>query len=112
MIVQSQVDTRCWLQYTSKTLQCYSHPSFCGRRSARVSVSRLHAPAFNALRAQRRVLWCHAGVGLFFSTSTGHTEDVAGLIKEVIEERNYPIATILPVGNIHVAQKFVCFPFC
>lgn len=34
-------------------------------------------------RSQRKALLCQAQVGLFFSTSTGHTEDVAGLIKEV-----------------------------
>lgn len=33
-------------------------------------------------RTQRKALLCQAQVGLFFSTSTGHTEDVAGLIKE------------------------------
>jgi len=43
-----------------------------------VSVRRLACPA---RRSQRKVLLCNAQVGLFFSTSTGHTEDVAGLIK-------------------------------
>lgn len=33
--------------------------------------------------ARRQSLRCDAGVGLFFSTSTGHTEDVASLIKQV-----------------------------
>ena len=52
------------------------------RRSNRVSTSRLQAPAYPR-KARRGILLCQAGVGLFFSTSTGHTEDVAGLIKEV-----------------------------
>ena len=47
-----------------------------------MSATRLRAPAYTR-NVQRRVLLCRAGVGLFFSTSTGHTEDVAGLIKEV-----------------------------
>lgn len=55
------------------------------RRSNRVSTSRLQAPAYPR-KARRGILLCQAGVGLFFSTSTGHTEDVAGLIKEELGE--------------------------
>ena len=45
-------------------------------RSARLTTRR-------AVALRRKAGVCYAQLGIFFSTSTGHTEDIAGLIKEV-----------------------------
>lgn len=69
-----------------------------------MSASRLQVSIPRVHSSRRGVLLCRAGVGLFFSTSTGHTEDVAGLIKEVrLLYVNQSYNTLYPpiVGSSH-----------